>query len=581
MTGIVIIDFADKEKEEKFNINYLALAGRCEVHITINKDKKTSNFLEYNQEKEHYLIDKISLCENLINDQETYWKKEYELLSMLKDGKRNFLSYVDEVEIIDFTEDIAEYIRKNNELHNKKIKILKEYALDEKSILKLKKISKNIKNIYFSFDTIPEYISIKTAEKYLTLKNKIIEQTNRHEYSQLEKIMYIYDKVKEYECPDVFQQIIQDAGFKTRKFILSHADKGLYKKHIRSLIHINDDKYKVNGAFFFDPKLELSESDKTKSNINNYKFFAKNLEMMEYYDLYKKYIDITEFPALSEMKTENIHNKYLSSVHAFLRMPNEIGVTINNLFSLFDEKGLKIPLNNSSNITEENNYIATQTKYYYTKIEGKKRTLKNKISKYIDMFYNTIDSKTLMHVLSYVRDTELKENKKRYKYDYETLIKASINSDWGINRNTKISKHGKREMEILFDWFDDNESKIEELPVDNIYPLLEDEKYMCIEKEEGKEEKEISKEPEVNEIIVDTAEVEIDNYELPILENEESKGEFEGGIDLIFDEELIFDENIDIDDSKEDINIYIKNCLNAILSDNDDEDNRDDEIDKK
>lgn len=555
MTGIVVVKFADKENKEKVDINFLALAGRCEICVTIDKNKKITDFLEYDEEKEKIIIEKLEKCISNMNDNETYWRKEHDLLLVLKDNKRNFLEYVDEVEFNNFTNDVVEYIKKNKVLQNKKIKILNSSQFNEKNILKLKKMTNDIKNIEFSFSTIPGYINLESAENYLNLKNKIVEEVKKYDYSPLEKIMYIYDKVKEYECPEIFQTIINEVGIKSQEFILTHMDKGIYQTHNRSLINLEDSKYEINGAYFFDPILELKENNNRNQNVNSYKFFAKNIEMMEYYDLYKKYIDTLCLPAISEMKEEKVHENYLANGPAFAKMPAEISKTINGLFRLLDKKPLKFPVNGDVQFYEKTDKDIPQIKYFYENIAGKKRTIKNKILKYVNMFYKTIDSKTLMAALSYVREIEEKENPDRYKHNYEELIKASINSDWGVDMSTKISHHTKEELEALSNWIDDNDSEIEELPIDDLTSLIEYEENISVELEEI-----------FNENIDDNENNIVDN-----IQEEYDKIEDEFEYDKIEDE-FEYD-----NDSSEDINVYIKNCLNDILSEIDDDEEKEEE----
>ena len=139
---------------------------------------------------------------------------------------------------------------------------------------------------------------------------------------------------------------------------------------------------------------------------------------------------------------------------------------------------LKIPLNNSSNITEENNYIATQTKYYYTKIEGKKRTLKNKISKN-DSFFIDVEKTKL-------ENEELKKkNSELEKYTIKNNIVTSLSKEimYGSNIGVSLSVSELIEEKIT--------PEMKKLGLQNLVDKLQEnlyseykEKYSDIEKQE-------------------------------------------------------------------------------------------------
>ena len=129
--------------------------------------------------------------------------------------------------------------------------------------------------------------------------NEISMDILENDLSPLERIIYVYDIVKERvykECnydkynardlnlviqsnyiacvgySNLFMAVLKNLGINTMPLISEKT------KHQRSLVYINDRKYEINGAYVFDVTFDCKNDNKY---INNYNYFGFKLEESE------------------------------------------------------------------------------------------------------------------------------------------------------------------------------------------------------------------------------------------------------------------------------------------------------------
>ena len=214
----------------------------------------------------------------------------------------------------DSFERIKEIIEENNDFFKDKIiDIGIEVSFDKTGY---KKIIDNFgykDNYRFLVNGNEGYITLNEFRKSLEILDEINEKFNKYKLSNLEKIMYAYDIVrdKKYKFNEknltissdlskvitgdtaicvgfskFFKKILEDANIPVK--IIDIDSKNIEKfGHERTIIYVKDEKYSINGLFFFDPTWD-SQTDKW-DYINNYYFFMQNYKQIRQLDLFFNY----------------------------------------------------------------------------------------------------------------------------------------------------------------------------------------------------------------------------------------------------------------------------------------------------
>lgn len=214
----------------------------------------------------------------------------------------------------DSFERIKEIIEENNDFFKDKIiDIGIEVSFDKTGY---KKIIDNFgykDNYRFLVNGNEGYITLNEFKKSLEILDEINEKFNKYKLSNLEKIMYAYDIVrdKKYKFNEknltlssdlskvitgdtaicvgfskFFKKILEDVNIPVK--IIDIDSKNVEKfGHERTIIYVKDEKYNINGLFFFDPTWD-SQTDKW-DYINNYYFFMQNYKQIRQLDLFFNY----------------------------------------------------------------------------------------------------------------------------------------------------------------------------------------------------------------------------------------------------------------------------------------------------
>lgn len=183
-------------------------------------------------------------------------------------------------------------------------KINKSVLIDGRSI-SLKEYNELLSNYNLdSLDDIDIKINYQEQNSPINVKelynlskkvNEISKKIEKYNLSPLEKIIYVYDIVKEreykkeIECKDssrdldkvlegnsivcvgysnLFNSILKNLNINAMPLVSNT------QKHQRSIVYINDKKYNIDGVYVFDPTWDRKVKD---SYINNYTYFGITL----------------------------------------------------------------------------------------------------------------------------------------------------------------------------------------------------------------------------------------------------------------------------------------------------------------
>lgn len=354
----------------------------------------------------------------------------------------NFISSFNIIHINGIYEDIAEYLRRNPELLDKEIVLAEFLDLDMDTCLRLKEVFKDFPNIKLRIDGNNELISLSEYEKTIEAIDSIVEKINRYDYSPLEQLILAYDLirdrfyVREGEDEDynvsrdltssllgdkivcvgfanIFDAVCKKLNIKSNVFLLNNR-RDTTTGHARNMVHLQDDKYGIDGIYFFDPTFDCKK-DEENNFLFSYRFFAKDyIEMCElsgdkYIPRDFKLFDERFFYALMD-KCEELDGD-LGTVFKVLNLSR-----VNTLLKFVDKDTIE-PLKPGFNPVEIIDAC------YDVKV----------------MAEQSIGAETFLRALYTVRKNQYYEEPGKYLFDVQTLTKIITNSRFRADDNAELA----------------------------------------------------------------------------------------------------------------------------------------------
>lgn len=254
---------------------------------------------------EHLLANQLSKKDELLSSIENYdfsndESKRCRVINAIKNSSDEFLDLFDIVEISCVSIDLERIIKEIPNIQNKKIII--DIPIEISDYDKLKQLLEQ-------FEEYKDNIFIKSEKPipisdFLTAMNVISEAKDKIlslDLSPMEKTMYIYDMVRnrlynmESEEDDhtisrdlyqvligeyivcsgfanIFNKMLNEVGIKSQIVILDSKDKT--PGHARVYAYIYDEKYGIDGAYYFDPTWDCKNENNSNEFLSRYKYFA-------------------------------------------------------------------------------------------------------------------------------------------------------------------------------------------------------------------------------------------------------------------------------------------------------------------
>lgn len=385
----------------------------------------------------------------LFSHSDSEFGDDIEFCKILKSNPNAIKDCIFNAEEVYFTgeyEKIRDYLDNNKEqLSGKKIILDVTLELDADIVAKLKNVFVNHPNILIMVDgnTVP--ITLDEYEKTVMLVDEIVNKIKRYNYSPLEAIMHIYDLIRDrvyvpenagdgyYASRDLTSVLLGDkivcVGYVNifntilRKLNISCMDFSLASKkdqktgHSRSLVYLKDDKYGIDGLYFFDPTFDSKKDDQDNGFLNSYLYFAKSFDQVIVYDGDKyiyhsyEYFDPNKIYALDESLQEDRIK--------FTEIRDMMGYSsLNQILNLV---GIG-PTRRIIDVVERGDIIC-------------------QLYEVSDLANKPIDAKVFVRALYNVRKNEYYENPTKYAFDMDVLTNILVNS--------KLETIGTVEEELL------------------------------------------------------------------------------------------------------------------------------------
>ena len=443
MNNLLVInleeDLLTKEYEKKYD-----LKGKKDYYIF---EIQSTKYEDYNKIIKDYNLIRKYLNESYIEcDYDPENLKDYKLLLskfVNKDDNfyQNFINNIEYVKIIGDFETVKTYLEKNPILKTKKIILSDAFDLeyDTKYITKL---FANFNNIYVEIMGNDLPITLEELNKTQTIIKNIAEYIKKYNFSPIEQLMYLYDKVRERmyvrenkeesytESRDltkvltgnkivcagyanIIDAIVKMLNFSSFKNYIIHKNKDV--GHVLNAIYVKDDKYNINGIFYFDATWD-SKRDNTNDYLYSYKYFAKNKSTIEGYQ--KHLFTNVDLNGYSDKMVDNFIEKVNSK--GIREVDKNIINTINTLSKLvYGETLIKALMCMPENLVPD-----------FLKCEFNKEDIIEKV-KYLDSLLNQeIDCDTMLKILYNVRKVEYYNEPNKFAFDINLIFNVIYNSNW-------------------------------------------------------------------------------------------------------------------------------------------------------
>lgn len=378
-------------------------------------------------------------------DIEFYETNEYEdseeMIQLLKKVKENKLQYLKEAEYIEFdfdNEEVFKYLEKNPILKTKKIILRQSFDLNNQPIEEIKQLfGKYTDNLYFKLPGNSNYISFNEYEDTMITLDIMAEEINKFEFSPLEKIVYAYDMIRNriYQKEDsnedytisrdlsssllgkkivclgyarIFNALLEKIGIQSYEVFLDGVNRG----HARCEIYVKDEKYGIDGVYYFDPTWDSKRKDDDNSYLLSYLFFAKTRKEMDKLDN-GRYIN-KFFPYYSE--TMDIEFEDFFNEGGIENIPEELIKSINYMSRIIDHESLLKPMEIIPDAP------------MYGKIDKDK--VISKITNLIEYFDQPLHADLLLKVLYNVRKQQYYQDPIIYPFSINDFYKIVVISDW-------------------------------------------------------------------------------------------------------------------------------------------------------
>lgn len=440
MDGKLVLDDSLNYLDEEYLFYQSRQPYGYEIHICTDLTEDFISLISHSNYVDKNIEFSIATSED-VSEIEFYKQHRNSTLELLQNA--GYVSFKFEIE------KAIEYIKKNPILKTKKIIFNDVFDLSLENVQKIKtEFGEDTDNIYF--DVVGNVNAIKFTEYSDTVKiiDEIVDKINKFNFSPLERIMFIYDFVrnKVYREEDIdediflsrslssallgdkivcfgyamiFQTLLKKVGIDSYNIYLKNINGEI--NHTRIEIYVKDEKYNVNGVYYFDPTWDSKRSDSDISYLYSYRYFAMTKEKM---DLIDKGLYIHEdIPYFTKHIAEEF--KKIVDEKDFEGIPPKMLKSVNCMCSLIYGESLI-------------------SKFIFNPmfpdiLRPDKDKVFHKLKRITNYFNKPLSAEILLSVLYNVRKNEYYLEPEKYPFGLNEFFKTVVISNWEFNP-TQIEK---------------------------------------------------------------------------------------------------------------------------------------------
>lgn len=412
-----------------------------------------------------------------MNALEEFWSIDGEVNEdQLKEKQyitEHFDNLMDSVEFIrlSFEElDNVEFIKKNPLVLTKKVALSEMLDITDydKLMELMNKYNDIADKIYVSLTGNTNYVSLMDCYKTMSAIKNQADDIKRLGLSPMETIMYVYDQVRNrvytfenedescFKSRDLSEVMFGDkivcAGYANVFHVLLHyigienlvvllTERNNPKSgHARNVVYVKDDKYDIDGVYYFDPTWNSKRKNETNEYLYRYTYFAKTRKFMDddkNYDLEDSFCPMYSVDMDKKIK-RIIDEGELERLMPYTK-------SLNYMSGLVTHSSLINPMNVMPMAPM---YGQFDTDEFLKKFE-----------EVFSKFNKEIPAETMLKIFNNVRKIEYYQNPEWYPYSLEDMYKTCMKSNWQF-----ANKHLDARQRMLQNIF---EEKVELEPIDN------------------------------------------------------------------------------------------------------------------
>ena len=356
----------------------------------------------------------------------------------------HFDNLLDSVEFIrlSFEElDNVEFIKKNPLVLTKKVALSEMLDITDydKLMELMNKYNDIADKIYVSLTGNTNYVSLLDCYKTMSAIKQQADSIKQLGLSPMETIMYVYDQVRNrvytfenedescFKSRDLSEVMFGDkivcAGYANVFHVLLHyigienlvvllTERNNPKSgHARNVIYVKDDKYDIDGVYYFDPTWNSKRKNETNEYLYRYTYFAKTRKFMDddkNYDLEDSFCPMYSVDMDKKIKKIIDEGKY-EKLMPYTK-------SLNYMSGLVTHSSLINPM-----------HVLPMAPMY-----GQFDTdeFLNKFEEVFGKFNKEIPAETMLKIFSNVRKVEYYQNPEWYLYSLEDMYKTCVRSNW-------------------------------------------------------------------------------------------------------------------------------------------------------
>lgn len=400
----------------------------------------------------------------------SFTEEEEKQIRYISDNFDNLLDSVEYIKLCFSELDNKEFIKKNLIVLSKKI-VINEFLdiTDYDKLMKLIEEYDDIKEkIYVSLGGNNNYVSLLDCYKTM---NTIKEQTNEIKklgLSPMETIMYVYDQVRNrvytsetedetsFKSRDLTEVMFGDkivcAGyaniFNTLLHYIGIKNSVVHLKdinesncgHARNVIYVQDEKYDIDGVYYFDPTWNSRRKNETNEYLYRYTYFAKTRKFMDddkNYDFEDTFCPKYSIDMVKKIKRIIKEGKYEQLMPYYK--------SINYMSGLVKHTSLINPVEIFPMSPKYGQFNADEFLPEFEEVFSK--------------FNKELPAETMLRVFNNVRKIEYYQNPEWYPYSLDDMYKTFVRSNWQF-----ADKYLDKRAKLLCNIFGE---EVEIKPVDN------------------------------------------------------------------------------------------------------------------
>jgi hypothetical protein len=461
--GIRVIDDDDSKSDEP----------ELDIEVDFKTDEKCSTIFE-----DGSLLHQIK---GLIDEYPTITELQDLLDSVTTKGNLSDFTIVLSGEV----EDVKEFIDNNPELLNYTLRYCSE---DDNSLSQASyyaQVLRDYPNIYLVTNNNSKFVTVEAYLKTCDYIDSIVGLIKSRNLSPIEQIMYAYDVVRNRiynaesdnedqsvsrDVTDVtlgdkivclgyarlLNEILTRLGFNCAEYLMDDTQRK--EGHAISAICIKDDKYAIDGVYFFDPTWDSKKENETTEYLSHYNQFAmhhsKMIRSHQGYDLYN--INIITKQDLYRIVEIMEKGDYSKLTDAEFR-------SINFIAYLVDRKSLLTMLHRTTE-----SYRKTMPPKLLEGLNFNTDEILEKFLRYIEIINTPIRKSDLRRILYEVRKHEYYDDPEYIPYSYEELEDTIDNSGWSDKSKEELF------LSAVFGEDEDSEEKEREINMVKLSRTIKD-----------------------------------------------------------------------------------------------------------